>query len=46
MRFYPVFTNLFYLLETSMCNHEVGANGWNAVPVDAAAIFVSKPFIN
>ncbi|KAL3451463.1 hypothetical protein BJX65DRAFT_304047 [Aspergillus insuetus] len=29
-----------------MCNHEAGANGWNAVPVDAGAIFVGKPFIN
>ncbi|KAL2847132.1 hypothetical protein BJX68DRAFT_276962 [Aspergillus pseudodeflectus] len=29
-----------------MCNHEVGANGWTAVPVDAGAIFVNRPFIN
>ncbi|RDW65705.1 putative cyanamide hydratase [Aspergillus mulundensis] len=29
-----------------MCHPDVGANGWNAVPVDAGAIFGDKPFIN
>ncbi|KAL6228637.1 hypothetical protein BDW75DRAFT_251137 [Aspergillus navahoensis] len=29
-----------------MCHSDTAANGWNAVPVDAGAIFTNLPFIN
>jgi cyanamide hydratase len=29
-----------------MCNQEIAANGWTAMPANAGAIFGDQPFIN
>lgn len=34
------------IIINNMCQHDIEANGWTAVPVDAGKIFGDKPFLH